>query len=160
LAAEERAILIDSSRQVSAEKRLQLATYSEALKDYLEDVVTTKDTPDDNFIARLRAEFAVTQEEHKAVLNQVLGGSSEVAAKLAAELRTIERSAQTVKSLELNPSPTHNYLADLLRRRRDLAVESLVRGLTFSLADRRGTDFRNGLCTEDESAREAIVEEL
>jgi len=160
LAVEERAMLSDSSRHISAEKRLQLSTYSQALKKYLEKVLTNKDQPDDKFIVRLRSEYAVTKKEHSAIIDELLSGSSEVAAQLADELRTIERSTQTVNALELNRSPTNDYLADLLRRRRETAVESLIRGLTFSLPESSADKLRDGLCNEDESLRESILEEL
>ena len=123
LAVEERALLTDPTRQLTAEKRLQLATYSKALKDYLEKVLAAESEPDDTFIVRLRSEYAVTKAEHEAVLEELLGGAGGLASEMAEELRTIEGSVRLIKILELTPSPTHEFLAELLARRRAQAVE-------------------------------------
>jgi hypothetical protein len=160
LAAEERAILSDPSKQITAEKRLQIATYSRALKKYFEEVLAAEDQPDDRFIVRLRSEYAVTEAEHMAVLNELLSGAGGMAAQMAEEMRTIERSALTIKALEFGPSPTHDFLADLLRRRRDQAIESLMRGLSFTLADDSAEMLRDGLCSSDEAQRESVIERL
>lgn len=160
LATEERAILSDTSKQLTAEKRLQLATYSRALGDYFEGVIAAKIRPDDKFLVRLRAEYAVTKAEHAAVLDDLLRPAGNLAPQLAEELRTIERSAQTVKVLELSPSPTHDFLADLLRRGRAQAVEGLMRGLSFAPAADDPTALRVALCGADEALREAVIEHL
>jgi hypothetical protein len=65
--------------------------------------------PDDTFIVRLRAVYAVTKAEHMVVLDELFGGATALAAKLGEELRTIERSALTIKALEIHPSPTHDF---------------------------------------------------
>jgi hypothetical protein len=160
LAEEERAMMSDPSKQISAEKRLQLETYSHALKKYLEEVLDAKGNPDESFIVQLRAEYGVTKDEHAAVLDQLLDQTGGMAARLAEELRTIARSAQTNIALELSPSPTHDFLAGLLRRRQARAVESLLRGLSFTLEDERQAIVRDALCGADESLRESIVEKM
>jgi hypothetical protein len=160
LAAEERAILSDTSKQLTAEKRLPLTTYARALRDYFEKVIAARIPPDDKFLIRLRAEYAVTKEEHAAVLDELLRPAGNLAPQLAEELRTVERSAQTVKVLELSPSPTHDFLADLLRRGRAQAVEGLMRGLSFtSLAD-DASALRVALYGADEALRESVIEHL
>ncbi|HEY0003978.1 MAG TPA: cyclic nucleotide-binding domain-containing protein [Pyrinomonadaceae bacterium] len=160
LAEEERALLSDPSKQISAEKRLQLTTYANALKNYLEHVFAAEDEPDDSFIVQLRSEYRVTKEEHAAVLDELLGGSGGMASRLAEELSAIERAAQTIKVLELQPSASHDFLADLLRRRRARAVENLMRGISFTLDDGKAGDVRDALCSLDDSKRESIVEQL
>lgn len=160
LAAEERAILSDPSKQLTAEKRLQLATYALALQKYFEVVINAEARPDDKLLVRLRAEYAVTKEEHATVLDELLRPAGNLAPQLAEELRTIEASAQTVKVLELSPSPTHDFLADLLRRRRAHAVESLMHGLSFTPGDDRTDTLRVALYGADEALRESVLEQL
>jgi hypothetical protein len=157
LAEEERALINDPSKQISAEKRLQLETYSHALKKYLERVLDAEGNPDDSFIVQLRAEYGVTKEEHAAVLDQLLDQTGGMAARLAEELRTIARAAQTNIALELSPSPVHDFLAGLLRRRQGRAVESLLRGLSFTLEDETRGDVRDALCGADEALRESVI---
>lgn len=160
LADEERALLSDSSRQISAEKRLQLATYLNALKRYFEKVLAADGNPDDKFIMRLRSEYAVTRKEHMAVLDELLGGDSDMAARLVEALRTIERAEFTIEALELSPSPTHDFLADILRRRHARAVDSLMRGLSFSLPNEKTTTLRLAFYSSDQEFRESIIEQL
>jgi hypothetical protein len=160
LAEEERALINDPSKQISAEKRLQLETYSHALKKYLEQALNAEGNPDESFIVQLRAEYCVTKEEHAAVLDQLLDRTGGMAARLAEELRTIARAAQTNIALELSPSPTHDFLAALLRRRQARAVESLLRGLSFTLEDETRGVVRDALCGADEALRETVVEKM
>lgn len=160
LAAEDRAMLSDPSKQITAEKHLQLQTYSRALKNYLEKAITSEPGPDDKFIVRLRSEYAVTKAEHMAVLDQLVGGADNLAPKLAEELRIIERAAQTVKMLELSPSPTHDFLADLLRRRRAQAAKSLLRGLSFTVAGVHTGNLREALLDSNEPLRESAIAQL
>jgi len=160
LADEERALLSDPSKQISAEKRLQLTTYLHALRRYFERVLAADGNPDDKFIMRLRSEYAVSRKEHMAVLDELLGGDSGMAARLAEALRTIERAEFTIKALELNSSPTHDFLADILRRRHARAVDSLMRGLSFSLPDENTTTLRMALYSSDQEFRESMIEQL
>ncbi len=77
LAEEERVRISDASSQLSAEKRLQLASYRRALDEYLNRVLAAQGAPDENFIRRLRRDFRVTEEEHLAALFELLGGVPE-----------------------------------------------------------------------------------
>lgn len=160
LAEEERALLSDSTKQISAEKRLQLTTYANALKRHLARVLDADGNPDNKFVMRLRSEFAVSKKEHTAVLDELLGEDSSMAAQLAESLRTIERADFTVKTLEFNPSPTHNFLADILRRRHARAVENLMRGLSFTLPGDSTAELRLAFHSSDEAFREVVVERL
>jgi hypothetical protein len=160
LAEEERALIADPSKQISAEKRLQLETYSHALQNYLERVMTTDAPADDTFIMQLRSEYRVTKAEHEAVLDELLGGEQGMASRLASEIRAIERAAKTMQALEFAPSPTHDFLHDLLRRRRARAIDRLVRGLSFTLADETSRGLRDGLSSADEALRQSVIEQL
>ena len=160
LADEERALLSDPSQQIAAEKRLQLATYANALKRYLERVLAAAGKPDDRFIVQLRSEYAVTRKEHIAVLDDLLGGDSAMTAQLAQAVRTIERAELTIKALEFSRSPTHDFLQHLLRRRHAQAVESLMRGLSFTLPDDSSATLRLALYSSDEAFRESVIEQL
>lgn len=159
LADEDRALLSDSAQQMTAEKRLQLSTYANALKRYLERVAA-EGKPDDRFIVQLRSEYAVTRKEHMAVLDELLGGDGGMAAQLAEAVRTIERAELTIKALELSRSSTHDFLQYLLRRRHAQAVESLMRGLRYTLPDDSSATLRLALYSSDEAFRESVIEQL
>jgi len=160
LAKEERTLLNDAAGQSNVEKRLQLATYARALQNFIERVIAAKGDPDDTFIVRLRSEYAVTKAEHMAVLDELLGGASALTGKLGEELRTIERSALTIKALELNPSVTHDLLVSLLQRRRAEAVESLMRALNFAADENNVEALRDALYSSDEALRQTGVQQL
>ncbi|HEX8847342.1 MAG TPA: cyclic nucleotide-binding domain-containing protein [Pyrinomonadaceae bacterium] len=160
LAEEERALLSDPAKQISAEKRLQLETYRHALENYLDRVLAAEGSYDDSFIVQLRSEYRVTKEEHAAVLDELMGGDRGMAARLAEQAAIIERAAHTIQLLELNPSPSHDFLRDLLRRRRARAIDSLIRGLSFTIDDKTSKTVREGLLSLDEAARETVIERL
>ena len=160
LAEEERAILSDPSRQISAEKRLQLETYEAALRSYLEGVFASEGAPDDRLIMQLRSEYRVTSAEHAVVLDEILGGAQGIAARLAEEISSIERAAKTIQALELQPTPTHNFLLELLRRRRARALERLMRGLSFTLEDEAERTVRAGLLSSNDAERKSVIESL
>lgn len=160
LADEERALINDPTKQISAEKRLQLDTYGRALERYLERVLAAEGDPDDSFVLQLRAEYRVSKEEHAAVLDDLLGGEQGLAARVGQEIGGIERAAQTIQALERSPSPSHDFLADLLRRRRALLIDRLVRGLSFALEDETQRDLRRGLSSDNDAERESVIERL
>jgi Cyclic nucleotide-binding domain/4Fe-4S binding domain len=160
LAEEERAMFSDPTKQISAEKRLQLETYSHALENYLDRVLAAEGTYDDSFIVQLRSEYRVTKEEHAAVLDELLGGERGMAARLAEQAAVIESAAQTIQALELQPTPTHDFLRDLLQRKRGRAIDSLVRGLSFTIEDETSQAVRQGLSSREGSERESVLEKL
>lgn len=160
LAEEERALLSDPSKQISAEKRLQLETYEHALRSYLEGVFASDSAPDDRLITQLRAEYRVTREEHAAVLDEILGGAQGIAARLAEEISSMERAAKTIQALELYPTPTHDFLKELLRRRRARALERLMRGLSFTLQADEEQSLRAGLLSSSDAQRQSVIESL
>ena len=71
LAEEERERINQSAQELSPEKRLQLDSYAEVLKDYLERVLHAGGVPKDSSMIRLRSEYRITKEEHLAVLDQI-----------------------------------------------------------------------------------------
>lgn len=160
LAEEERAMFSDPSKQISAEKRLQLETYRHALESYLDRVLAAEGTYDDSFIVQLRSEYRVTREEHAAVLDEVLGGARGMATRLAEQAAAVERAAQTIQALELAPSATHDFLRELLQRRRARAIDSLVRGLSFMIEGETSDAVRRGLSSSEGSERESVMERL
>jgi hypothetical protein len=160
LAEEERAMFADPSKQISAEKRLQLETYEHALRNYLEGVFASDSAPDDRLITQLRSEYRVTRDEHAAVLDEILGGSQGIASRLAEEISSIERAAKTIQALELQPTPTHDFLMALLRRRRVRALDRLMRGLSFTLQEEEGQAMRAALLSSDDIARKSVIESL
>jgi hypothetical protein len=160
LADEERAMFADPTKQISAEKRLQLETYRHALENYLDRVLVAEGTYDDSFIVQLRSEYRVTREEHAAVLDDLLGGERGLASRLADQAAVIESAAQTIQALELQPSPSHDFLRELLSRKRARAIDNLVRGLSFTLGDETGHAVRQGLSSSEGTERESVLEKL
>jgi hypothetical protein len=158
LVEEERAMISDPARQVSAEKRLQLRIYARALEDYLQGVFAADDTPDDALIAKLRSEYQVTQAEHAAILDEVLGGAGAMAARLTEEILMVERTGLAVQTLECNPSPAQDFLADLLRRRLARALDVLMRGMSFERKAEVSRALLRGLTSSDQVLRRAAVE--
>jgi hypothetical protein len=164
LAEEERAMINDPAKQISAEKRLQLETYKRALESYLERVLAADGDADDSFIMDLRAEYRVTKEEHAVVLDELLGGTGGIAARLAEELGIIERTSHAINALEGETTPhassAHDLLKHLLRRRRVHAVDRLLRSLSFEPRDETSLVIRAGLCSNDGAQRRTAVEQL
>jgi Cyclic nucleotide-binding domain len=160
LADEERAMLSNSANPVNAEKRLQLATYSSALRKYFQKILAAQGNPDNKFIRGLRAEYGVTRAEHQVILDELMGGEGGMGAQMAEALRLIARAELTVKALELWPSPTLDFLAQLIRARHSQAVESLIGGLRFTLPDERSLSLRLALYDSDEGFRESVIEQL
>ena len=71
LAEQERTRVRPSLQQLSPEKRLQLDSYTEVLKAYLERVLEAGGIPKDSFMTHLRSEYRISREEHLAVLDQI-----------------------------------------------------------------------------------------
>jgi Cyclic nucleotide-binding domain len=160
LAEEERDVLSDPARQVSAEKRLQLETYIRALETYLERLFLTDGTQDHSLIRQVRARYGVTEEEHVAALDELFGGAVALAERLSAELRAIERAGHTIQALEGGASPAQAFLIDLLQHRRVRALDRLVHGLSFAPDDATSRLVREGLASNDGSRRRIAVEHL
>lgn len=157
---EERARIANPALQVSAEKRLQLDSYSRALQSYLERISQAAAAPDDSFIRQLRQAYAVTPEEHAAVLDELLGKGQGMAPHVAKALDVMEGAAHTIRFLRAAPTPAGDFLADVLGRRRARAVDGLMRGFGCSPDDERDREMREGLLSDDEARREAAVEAL
>jgi Cyclic nucleotide-binding domain len=160
LAEEERDVLSDPASQVSAEKRLQLETYTRALETYLEQLFLADGAQDDSLIKQLRARYGVTEDEHAAALDELFGGEAAMAARLSAELRAIERTGHTIQALEGEVSPAHVFLIDLLEHRRVRALDRLIHGLSFAPNDAISGLVREGLASDDGARRKVAVEHL
>lgn len=159
LTEEDRARLQDSSQHVCAEKRLQLNAYRSALKLHLDQVLTTN-MPDDRFIKRLRAEYAVTPDEHAASLAELLDQDQETVSRWIEETSLIERATRTIQLLHAEPAPASGFLQVLLHRRRERAAERLLRGLGVALDEESSRNVRDGLCQNDLPRRLAAIETL
>ncbi len=151
LAEEDRARLTDPTRQPSLEKRLQLKAYARALEWQLGQVLAADEPAADAAVGRLQAEYGVTPGEHAAVLEQILGGTEAVGARLADEARTVERASRMIRLLEAEPAPVHDLLADRLRRRRARAVDRLLGGVNPSSTEDTLRRMRQGLTSDDAS---------
>ncbi len=160
LEEEERARIHDPSRQMSSEKRLQLETYARALGSYLESVPLAAGAPDDSFVRQLRRECGVTEEEHTAVLGELLGSAQGPAGRLEEAMAVIESAARTVGALGRERAPGGDFLADLLRRRWERAADGLLRAFRFAPEDETSRAAREGLLSGDAREREAAIQSL
>ena len=157
---EERARIASPTLWLSAEKRLQLKSYSGALESYLERVAEAATAPDDSFLRHLRREYAVTLEEHGAVLADLLDKGRGIAPHVAEAFNTIEGASHTIRLLGAAPSAAGDFLADALARRRARAVDGLIRGFGSPPDEESNRAIREGLLSDDETRREAAVEAL
>jgi CRP-like cAMP-binding protein len=157
LAEEERDLLSDPARQFSAEKVLQLETYARVLGSYLERVFAADGTPDDSFLKELRDEYHVTPEEHAAVLDKLLGGTSAVAIQLIEELKVIERTSHTIRVFAREALPAYHFLVGLMQRRRERAINRVLHRLGLSSEEDTGHQVLAGLSADERTTREAAV---
>jgi hypothetical protein len=160
LAEEERDLLSDPTRQLSVEKVLQLETYAHVLESYLERVFAADSTPADSFLKQLREEYHVTPEEHAALLDRLLGGTSAVATQLAEEIQVIERTSHTIQVFAPEPLPAYRFLVGLMRRRRERAIERVLQRLGVPAEEAAGRQVQEGFRSDDRAARAAAVEGL
>ncbi|MEO6390867.1 MAG: cyclic nucleotide-binding domain-containing protein, partial [Pyrinomonadaceae bacterium] len=161
LAEQDRTLFSDPSKQLTAEKRLQLESYTKALAEYFGDDPTTGEPPDEKLINRLRAEYRVTRSEHETILDRLLGDTEGLAARLAQEIERIESAALTILVLERSKTPTHELLCDLLRRMRGRAIDRLLSGLSYPESEAEASDrLRDSFSSNDAASRESAVEDL
>jgi hypothetical protein len=160
LAADDRALLGDPTRHLPPEKWLQLKTYERALEKYLAEAPEGADEDEGAFLTRLRQEYRVTKEEHDAVLDRLGGGRKVLAARLASEVDVIERASAAIRRLEEAPSPLRDFLAYLLRRRRDTACARLLNVVGVSGEDARAARAGRQLSDGDRAVRQAGLAEL
>ncbi len=155
---EARALLSDPSKLMSAEKRLQLENYMRALDNYLDRALAPGAPADAALIAQLRHEYRVTPEEHLRVLEDLVAGEHGFGARLSEAVASIERAAHTIVALEREPDPAHDFLRDILVRRRERAVATLTKGLTID--EKSSRHLAAGLCSNDPTVRDAVIEDL
>lgn len=158
LAEEERAMLTNPT---TAEKRLQLGTYTQALTSYFEKALETNKSLDDSLIKKLRDEYRVTREEHEKVVDRIFGSSERMAQRLSEEVKEVEQMTLAMQQLEISPSPARLLLRDVLKRERDSSVKRLLQGMTFSGLDEGFTrKIREALTTGEGALQTAILEEI
>ncbi|HLX64468.1 MAG TPA: cyclic nucleotide-binding domain-containing protein [Planctomycetota bacterium] len=155
---EARELLNDPTKQMSAEKRLQLETYAHALENYLNLAFAPDGKANEAIVAQLRDEYRVTPEEHRRVLEDLLGGERGVGTRLSEALASIERAAHTIVALEKDPNPAHDFLRDILERRRARSANLLVKSLTLREDEQR--ELAAGLASNDPTRRETAVVHL
>ncbi|MGH9805233.1 MAG: 4Fe-4S binding protein, partial [Candidatus Acidiferrales bacterium] len=160
LAEEERARIADPVFRASAEKRLQLESYAQALQSYLERVSRAGAAPNDSVIRHLRQEYAVTPEEHAAVLDDLLGKGQGIAAHVSKAFEVGESAVRTFQFIGTAPSAAGAFLADVLARKQARAVDDLMRGFGCDPEDESFRNLRARLLSHDEVVREAAVEAL
>jgi CRP-like cAMP-binding protein len=160
LAEEERDLLSDPSKLLSAEKRLQLESYARVLESYLERVFAADGAPDDRFLMELRDEYHVTPDEHVTVLDKLLGGTGAMATQLIEELKVVERTSHSIQIFEQEALPAYHFLVAQMQHRRERAINRVLHGLGLSAEEGNGRLVGEGLNSSDQGIREAAVERL
>src|SRR5262245_2109017 len=102
---------------VSPEKQLQLETYEQALAAQLAHQRSGEAKLDAAVVRALREEYAVTEEEHAAVLDRLVRSNEGIAAHFLDVPMAIEMACTAMEHLEPFTSPAAKFLMFLLQRR-------------------------------------------
>jgi hypothetical protein len=140
---------------VSPEKQLQLETYGQALAAQLGRQRTLSTPPDAAVLRALREEYAVTEEEHAAVLDRLIQRNEGLAAHLIDAPMSIEMACCAVPHVEAIGSPAARFLAFLLRRRSERIADGLLHTIYSETAD--VSAIREGLISLDPDLRSAAM---
>jgi len=143
---------------VSPEKRLQLETYSEALAVHLARHKGGRTALDAAAVRALRQEYAVTEDEHAAVLDRLVRRDEGLAAHLVDAPVNIEMACIAVEHIDALGTPAARFLTFLLRRRWHRLVEGLLRTVYTDASD--ASAIRDGLLSPDPEARSAALAKL
>jgi len=136
---------------VSPEKQLQLESYSQALAAQLARQRTSSSPSDDAVVRALREEYAVTEEEHAAVLDRLVRHDEGIAAHLLDVPAAIEMACLALQHLAALKNPAARFLSFLLRRRSERMADSLLRTVSVNASDY--ATIREGLISIDPDAR-------
>ena len=144
---------------VSPEKHLQLETYAEALAVHLASRGRAgAGAIDLAAVRRLREEYAVTEEEHAAVLDRLVRRNEGIAAHLLDVPAAIEAAFAAIERVAVLGTPAARFLTFLLQRRSERAADGLLRTIGPDSAELRA--IREGLLSRDRDARTAAVATL
>lgn len=161
LAEEEAAMLRDPLQHMSAEKHLQLETYSRALGAYLERTLAADSEDGEIVIRHLRKEYRVTKAEHEAVLKHLMGDGDGLALQLEEEVGRIESAAMAIRFLDDAVSQSHGLLADLLHQAQTRAIDRLLRAVSNGTVEEVRIERLSGLLASGEAeVRAAALQEL
>jgi hypothetical protein len=158
LVDEDRGLIKRGLAQASPEKQLQLETYAEEIAGYLDGQSATGGAVDDAVIRRLRAEYGVTADEHRAVLDHLVQSREGIAAHMLDAPASIEEAAAAIRSIEPLRSSVNLFLLRLLRRRWIRTVEGLLH--VVDGGDERTQTLREGLLSSDAAQRETAIRDL
>jgi len=156
LAEEERGV--PGALVVSPEKQLQLETYGRALGALLARQQTRSAAPDPAVLRALREEYAVSEEEHAAVLDRLVQRNEGLAAHLIDAPVNIEMACCAVPHVERIGTPAAKFLAVLLRRRSERIADGLLHTV-YPDAVEAGA-IREGLISLDPAERSAAMAKI
>jgi Cyclic nucleotide-binding domain len=143
---------------VSPEKQLQLETYGQALAAQLARQRSSSLPLDDAVVRGLREEYAVTEEEHAAVLDRLVRRDEGIAAHLFDVPMAIEMACVAMEHLEKLTTPAARFLTFLLQRRSERMADSLLSTVSVNATDY--TDIRAGLVSHSRAERSAALEKV
>jgi CRP-like cAMP-binding protein len=140
---------------VSPEKQLQLETYGQALAAQLGRQRGSAAAIDDKVLRALREEYAVTEEEHAAVLDRLLRRNEGIAAHLFDVPMAIEMASVAIEHLKPLTSPAARFLMFLLKRRSERMADSLLSTVNVNPAEY--AEIREGLVCDVREGRTAAL---
>ena len=155
LVEEDRDLMIGGLEYGSVEKQLQLKTYADALAAHLERQAAAHSAPDEAIMRRLRDEYGITPDEHRAVLDHLVRSRDGIARHVLDAPAAIEEAAAGLRHLEPSRSSVSRFLASLLRRRSIRSVEGLLHAT--GLGPDGDHALRDGLLSPDAAIRRAAV---
>jgi cyclic nucleotide-binding protein len=146
---------VASALLVSPEKHLQLETYGQALAAQLARQRDSATPLDDAVVRALREEYAVTEEEHAAVLDRLVRQNEGLAAHFLDVPMAVEMACVALEHLATLTSPAARFLTFLLERRSQRMADALLRTVSPNPAEY--ASMREGLVSRDRAARSAAL---
>jgi CRP-like cAMP-binding protein len=156
--AEEDLASASSTLVVSPEKQLQLETYGQALAALLSRQKTAAGAPDDSVVKALREEYAVTEEEHLAVLDRLVRRDEGLAAHFVDVPVAIEMACVALEHLRPLSTPAARFLRFLLERRSERMADTLL--CTISTNSPEYPAIRAGLVSPERQARTDALDRI
>jgi cyclic nucleotide-binding protein len=158
LVEEDRALAADGGTKPSAEKQLQLDGYARAVAALLDASRTTGRGVDDAVLQRLRHEYAVTEDEHRQVLDGLMQRGDGIASYILDTPHAIEELAAAIRAIEPAASPVTVFLTRLLKRRWSRAVDLFLQALADG--EPKTAAWREALLSSEPSRRQAAIRDL
>jgi polyferredoxin len=146
--SEEDRELFTEPNAAGAEQRVQMAGYETALSEAL------LRSPSKQELGELRQAFGVSEKAHDHLLERIQGEGGVLAERASGQLHRAREIAADVATLRAGGSDARRFLAYLLRRMQDHAVERVLEYLAIAGDSARIEGVKTSLFGHDLEARE------